>query len=248
LFREWLRVCDDPKQHQCNPTLDGPLPTRVLDVGSTEEPTTLRLHFRVPGETGRYVALSHQWGDPKIHRLFRTERANFREYQNSISFDALPKTFQDAVTVSRQLGICFLWIDSLCIIQDDAKDWEAESKKMEEVFNFAYCTIAASCARGTTDGFLGPRPAREIVTVKQTTGDVYYVCKAIDNFRADVEEGELNQRGWVLQERALSHRTLHFTGAQVYWECGNGVHCETLTKMRKYVQPFRFDITEPALT
>jgi len=132
------------------------------------------------------------------------------------------------------LGQVF-WIDLVCIIQDDAKDWEAESKRMEEVFNFAYCTIAASCAKGTTDGFLGPRSVREVVPVKRSSGDVYYLCKAINNFRADVEDGDLNQRGWVLQERALSHRTIHFTGTQMYWECGDGVHCQTLTKICKHV-------------
>ncbi len=232
-MKEWLRVCDDSKAHDCHPTLEGPLPSRVLDVGTADEVGPLRLHCRRPGETGRYLALSHRWGDPRVHRPFFTQRSNFEQFQDSINFDELPKMFQDAVEVTRRLAVRFLWIDTLCIIQDDAEDWETQSKMMEEIFNSAYCSIAASCARGSSDAFIVPRPQRKTVALKQKSGDTLYICEAIDNFRNDVEESELSQRGWVLQERALSHRTIYFTRNQVYWECGSGVHCETLTKMHK---------------
>ncbi len=59
-----------------------------------------------------------------------------------------------------------------------------------------------------------------------------YVCPAIDDFHADVELGPLNSRGWVLQEEALSRRSIYYTSTQVYWECGAGVHCETLARLR----------------
>jgi hypothetical protein len=110
-----------------------------------------------------------------------------------------------------------------------------ESKLMEQVFSSAYATIAASCANGTEDGFLQPYPERQCVTVETSSGALYYLCDAIDDFRLDVDQGELNKRGWVLQERALSRRTIYFTAKQSYWECGGGVRCETLTKMKKYV-------------
>lgn len=234
MCREWLRVCDDPKLHSCHPTLEGQLPTRVLEVLSPGSPG-VRLHISKPGEKGRYFALSHRWGDPLEHRRFCALQANYKEFVDWISFEQLPKTFQDAITITRSLGVPFLWIDSLCIVQDDPEDWETQSKQMEDVYNFAYCTIAAACARGTTHGFLQPRTPRDFVTLKHNTRDAFYICKAIDNFGADVEEGELSRRGWILQERALSRRTIHFTDTQVYWECGDGVHCETLIKMRKYV-------------
>ncbi len=62
----------------------------------------------------------------------------------------------------------------------------------------------------------------------------YYVCEVIDDFRLHVDQSELNRRGWVLQERVLSRRTIYFTATQSYWECGGGVWCETMTKMKKY--------------
>jgi hypothetical protein len=73
----------------------------------------------------------------------------------------------------------------------------------------------------------------------------YFLCDAIDNFDLDVDQGELNKRGWVLQERALSRRTIYFTEKQTYWECGGGVRCETLTKMKNRKASFLGDSNFP---
>ncbi|KAK1621820.1 hypothetical protein BDP81DRAFT_511094 [Colletotrichum phormii] len=148
-------------------------------------------------------------------------------------------TYQrDAVIITRKLGVKYLWLDSLCILQsngqehdaDSKEDWERESKLMEEIFGSAYLTIAASCANHRFEGFLNPRTPRQFI---------------IDNFEADVEHGELNQRGWVLQERALSRRTLHFTSTQTYWECGEGIRCETFTKTANRKAAFLGDSNFP---
>ncbi|KAH0531283.1 hypothetical protein TsFJ059_000137 [Trichoderma semiorbis] len=111
--------------------------------------------------------------------------------------DSLPKTFQDAVTVTRSLGIPYLWIDSLCIIQEDEKDWESEAARMEEVFSFAYFTIAASRGTSSLSGFLGERKPRAYVEIQTSSGPLY-LAEAIDDFHADVEESELSKRGWPL--------------------------------------------------
>ncbi|KAK1676344.1 hypothetical protein BDP55DRAFT_550998 [Colletotrichum godetiae] len=139
-----------------------------------------------------------------------------------IDDDYLPQTFLDAVVITRKLKVEYLWIDSLCILQDnmnhtnmDSKDdWEKESKLMEEVFGSAYITIAASCAENRFQGFLNPRMPRRF-------------------------------RGWVLQERALSQRTLHFTSNQTYWECGEGIRCETFTKTTNRKAAFLGDSNFP---
>jgi hypothetical protein len=149
--------------------------------------------------------------------------------------------YQDAITIARELKVQYLWIDSLCIIQHDksdphdndkGKDWKKESESMERVFRSAYATIASSCASSPAEHFFKTRPERPCVTMKRGNA-LYYMCDAIDNFSGDVEWGELNKRGWVLQERALSRRTIYFTEKQTYWECGEGVRCETLTKAKK---------------
>ena len=235
ILREWIRCCDNT--HQCYPKNLDFLPTRLLDVSDSGS-RTIRLLTNAPGHTrqGRYVALSHRWGSPEQHAKFCTNKSNIEEFARGIDVARLPKTFQDAVYVTRGLGLHLLWIDSLCIVQDDEDDWGTESQFMEQVFSSAFCTIAASCARGTSDGFLKPRPERQCVIMQGSSGEgTYCVCEAIDDFHRDVDQGELNQRGWVLQERALSRRTIYFTETQSYWECGGGVRCETMTKMKKRV-------------
>ncbi|KAI1181649.1 HET-domain-containing protein [Nemania serpens] len=237
LMREWIRSCD--AAHECYPDAPTKMPSRVIDVGE-EEDTRLFLLISSSESVGRYAALSHCWGQKKQQstdnaRLEQeldsfTERKTFEAFKKEIILARLPKTFQDAVRTTRALGIRYLWIDSLCIIQDDKEDWESESKKMENVYSCAYVTIAASSATSSRDGFLVDRPARVFVTTATSDGPIY-LAEAIDDFKGDVEDSVLNTRGWVLQERALSRRTIHFTSTQVYWECGRCIKCETLTQL-----------------
>ncbi|KAK2025436.1 HET-domain-containing protein [Colletotrichum zoysiae] len=155
--------------------------------------------------------------------------------------------------MTRKLKIQYLWIDSLCIMQksgrgedEEAKaDWEREAKLMEQVFSSAYLTIAASCAEHKFHGFLHPRVPRQTVTMRADDGAQFHVCEVIDNFDLDVEQGELNKRAWVLQERALSRRTIHFTRNQAYWECGKGIRCETFTKTENRKASFLGDSNFP---
>jgi hypothetical protein len=231
---EWIKDCD--LSHQCYPNINTFIPTRLLNVSSADSGV---MQLIVPGEahikSGRYVALSHRWGSPQRDGLFCTYRSNIEELKRSIWVASLPPTFQDAVYVTHGLGLKYLWIDSLCIVQDDATDWETESKLMERVFSSAYCTIAASCSSGSGDSFLKPRSLRHSVAIQgpESSDSLYYVCETTDDFYQDVDQSELNNRGWVLQERALSRRTIYFAERQSYWECGEGVRCETMTRMKK---------------
>lgn len=203
-------------------------PTRLVEISQR-----LRLVETADIHSCRYVALSHCWGPLKENEKFCTYKSNIEQLKKSIDFDALPRTFRDAVTAARGLGIEYIWIDSLCIIQDDDDDWQRESGKMELVFSTAYCTIGASSAKSSLDGFLHERPPRTVLELPTTSTGATYVCVDIDDFHTDVELSALNSRGWVLQERALSRRTIFFTSTQVYWECGAGIHCETLTRLEK---------------
>jgi hypothetical protein len=110
---------------------------------------------------------------------------------------------------------------------------------METVFSGAYCVLAASRAADVSAEFLIERPRREAVVVPIPGNPSIFIAEDIDNFQRDVIDGALNQRGWVLQERALARRTIYFAESQIYWECGEGIRCETLTKMYKYVHTHR---------
>jgi hypothetical protein len=101
------------------------LPSRVIDVGDSsgvQEPYLLADTVAIPPTA--YVALSHCWGG--IIPV-RTLRANLAAHQRALSLASLPRTFRDAVTLTRRLNFRYLWIDSLCIIQDDSDDWARES-------------------------------------------------------------------------------------------------------------------------
>lgn len=236
LLNEWMRICNET--HDCISSKEdlAPmkiLPTRLLHLGKGGKPIIRLIETRdFPDLSCTYIALSHRWGLIPEHQKISTVKGNKSTYEKGISYQSLPLTFKDAVTATRALGVSYLWIDSLCIIQDDDDDWLKEAGRMEDVFSSAYVTIAATSATSSTDGFLGNRGTRPCVTFQTPDGPVY-LSQAIDDFRTDVEKGILNTRGWVFQERALSRRIIHFTSTQIYWECGDGIHCETLAQLRK---------------
>ncbi|OHE92908.1 hypothetical protein CORC01_11775 [Colletotrichum orchidophilum] len=255
VLSEWIKSCDKA-QHL--PDCKSFIPTRLLLVGD-ESAGCVRLisNHGLKPESVKYIALSHRWGmGPFTKGKFvatTTDNIDTITSSEGIDDDFLPQTFLDAVLITRKLKVNYLWIDALCILQDNGhhtnldskQDWERESKLMEEVFGSAYLTIAASCAENRFQGFLKPRTQRQFVTMRTDDGVQFHICEIIDNFEADVEQGELNQRGWVLQERALSRRTLHFTRNQTYWECGEGIRCETLTKTTNRKAAFLADSNFP---
>jgi len=165
----------------------------------------------------------------KKKTLICTTRENYQDRLSGFSFHDLPKTFQDAFQVTRALGKNLIWIDALCIIQTveetEDPDWMFESGRMEDTFNSAYCTIAVDSAADWKQGFL-QRSSPPCFT--EVTGERVYVCDTRHNFEDDVNNSLLNKRAWVLQERILSRRILHFTKNHTYFACGHGVYSETL--------------------
>lgn len=116
------------------------LPTRVIDVGDLKEHRSKPRLFMSKKATGQYIALSHRWSKAVATKL---KSDNLSRYEKELPVNDMPPTFQDAIEVTRQLGFRYLWIDSLCIIQDDESDWSHESHRMGTIFEEAGCTIAA---------------------------------------------------------------------------------------------------------
>jgi hypothetical protein len=214
------------EHEQCSRPLTSPkLPTRVLDVdGGTSSPENLRLYHtgRAPG---RYVALSHRWG---AYTPLKTTKTLLEIHCEEILLADLPRTFRDAIVVTRKLGVRYLWIDSLCIVQDDPQDWLRESALMGEIFANSYCTLAATSAKDSNGGLFLPRTVSQSVKLTDSSGDspVSFYSGIQDHFERDLDDGDLNSRGWVLQERLLSPRMIHFTAVQTFWECGSDRYSE----------------------
>lgn len=238
LIREWLRLCDNgacSAGGRCTEGIGREIPTRLLDVGYGEGGTGK--NYLVSTDQSfrgqHYIALSHCWGKLAGSDTDRwvTNADNYNSRMTEgFEKEGLPATFRDAIRVTRELGKRYLWIDCICIIQGDVQDWEVEARKMASVFRNAYCTIAASSARDSKQGFLGrPGPPAESVRLPSSSHGDVIISTFVDDFAGDVERSVLSSRAWVLQERVLSRRTIHFTSRQTYWECGGGVRCETLT-------------------
>jgi hypothetical protein len=208
-------------------------PTRLVDVGSQDTAPYVYEHRRsgpLGGPPPAYVALSHCWGRSPI---IRTTKAAYEEHQRAIPWSHLSKTFQDAITITRELGIGYIWIDSLCIVQDDDEDWEREAVQMAQVYQGAFVTLASTSAPGGEAGMLNQQSRTEKVVVdgggKPST---VYARRAIDH-RGFFRPGEPSERnlpllgrGWTFQEQLLSPRIVHFTEEELIWDCYEGLFCE----------------------
>ncbi|KAF1830975.1 hypothetical protein BDW02DRAFT_582475 [Decorospora gaudefroyi] len=214
LLRSWLEWCDTT--HACNQQnliSQGASPTRLIYIGHADL-EFLRLYVPQENEGVKYTALSYRWGDHPLTKddpRYCTTNSNINARRTGFSLSELPKTFQDA------------W---------NAEDWKREAGHMEDVFASAYCTIAATSAVDSNAGFLTRNRGDEYVRVQDAGGNQVCICTHMDNFENNVEQAGLNKRAWVMQERVLAKRTIHFSANQTYWECGEGVHCENLMKMR----------------
>ncbi|KAL2833819.1 heterokaryon incompatibility protein-domain-containing protein [Aspergillus cavernicola] len=235
-IKSWLANCiitHGLSDGLCNSPEFPPLPLRVVDVGL--EDGVVRLVEPQEGR-GKYVCLSHCWGG--VH-LTMTTLATLAGYKNLIAWNSLSPTFRDAISLVRRLGIRYIWIDSLCMIQDDIRDWETESSKMASIYRNSHFTIAATHSPNGEGGLFQATPDFR-VSGESPDGEQYclYFREKIDHHIEstggyDSRSGyptavyyPLLTRAWVYQERMLSTRVIHFGRYEVFFECHSGVECE----------------------
>lgn len=231
LISAWLEDCCSGHE-ACTGTISGgvvsertdpALPSRVLDLGARHTSRYITL-LEANGMHGQYCALSHCWG-PVDKRPLATTRYTLGEHTRGIEIKKLPKTYQDAVTVTRGIGVRYLWIDSLCIVQDDKDEWEKESWKMGKIYERATLTIAASGAQDSTKGCFISKSHElssesipyfsELEEISQS--GCFYLQQVFDT---SPYWTPLRWRGWAFQEWRLSRRIVHFTEGGVGWKCG----------------------------
>ncbi|KAG4439086.1 hypothetical protein IFR05_005428 [Cadophora sp. M221] len=248
LASQWIKKCDEEHKF-CKKSGELRLPTRVVDVGVDPESDTVYLKETAETDRDPYMSLSHCWG---LEQIIMTTTSTLQERKEGIKLSELSKTFRHAVKITRGLGIRYLWIDSLCIIQDDKKDWEIESAKMADVYMNSYLNIAATHSSSGKGGCFAERwsldslnqvelnVGEDILIEPDEDEDVdykIYVRNALhvahDHFTRTMDytntmehASPLLSRAWVFQERLLSVRTLHFHAEELIWECGSGISCE----------------------
>ncbi|KAK0121913.1 hypothetical protein ONS95_010189 [Cadophora gregata] len=230
-------VRDDPPQITENPdkrrSEDSPEDSAYIRLVSKDEEHNMQ---------GLYVTLSHRWGGATFAKLTEDKIGEFKQ---GILLKNLPKTFEDAIRFARRLGnypgqVRYIWIDSLCIIQaaqpdkpsDIQKaDWLRESAQMHLIYNNSYCNISATAATDSTTGLFSPREPHllwedEINLNTEgipgyTPDELIQRCKIIDLsfWERNIDNAPVNRRAWVLQERWMAPRVLHFCQDQIAWEC-----------------------------
>lgn len=239
---EWIEECVEAHDYCQSP--DKPtLPTRVIDVGLNDGVIKL---VETHGKKARYVCLSHCWG---LVPIITTTRATLNDRKKAISSQELSNTFRDAILLTRRLGVDFIWIDSLCIVQDDLEDWEIESANMASIYNNSYLTIAATKSRDGSGGFYSDTPDFEVFgTTPEGEPYLLFFRERIDHHidvigdhdETDGVEIDSNEnydrptsvyyplltRAWVYQERMLSTRVLHFGRYELFFECNSNLACE----------------------
>jgi hypothetical protein len=175
-----------------------------------------------------------QWGNESKRCI--TTQATLKSRKSSIPWDELPKTFQEAILVTRDLGLNYLWVDSLCIIQDSKVDWQLESAEMAGIYQNAFLTLAATSSPDSNSGLWVRSQSNTLTCAKvilRHDGKDYpvYVKERPVHWPAATET-YVNQtfplltRGWVYQERLLSPRFLHFGKDELVWECLEESVCE----------------------
>ncbi|KAK2755848.1 heterokaryon incompatibility protein [Colletotrichum kahawae] len=250
LVCRWFHRCLG-RHTTCRGQDHGPrlLPTRLVQLERQTNLSSISakvcLTSGLPVDT-TYVTLSHCWGKPP-NTFLKLEKSNCDKLQREgIDFDKLSNTFKDAMRMAIELGVHYIWIDSLCIIQNSKDDWAHESKTMGDVYRFAICNIAATGYQNGETGLFRERSkvpfsyyplevncTLRVVnnngfTIEQADVNGIYIRLDETDFRKTVNSGILNTRGWVAQERVLSPRIIHYTPEKIWWECSELVANEAL--------------------
>ncbi|EPE31160.1 hypothetical protein GLAREA_04127 [Glarea lozoyensis ATCC 20868] len=202
------------------------VPTRLVCVRDSNDPY-LCLANELPREV-QYVTLSHCWGTAA---QFTLTKVNLKTLRKRIPLKLLSKTFKQACFLARRFGFDYLWIDSLCIIQDDDYDWQIESSTMASVYGCSSLNIAASYARDGTVGCFVERNPEDVVPCQVSIGEQGHqqqiVCIPAEFYRRGLLGTSLGQRAWAFQERILAPRTLYFSEFQIFWGCQQLEACES---------------------
>lgn len=206
------------------------LPTRVIDVsgqGDTVRLIETRLISHEQPLRGEYCALSHAWGPPESKtRPVTTTKKNLAQHRQGIRISHLSKTFQEAIEITRAVNVDYLWIDSLCILQDedDLADWSREAKNMKSVYKSSYLTIAATGATDGSQGCLFSSQRQGPVSIpmwkeERESSPLFLRKTPPHNHPLTQALGPLQDRAWITQEWILSPRLLHCCRTEFIWQC-----------------------------
>lgn len=231
--RQWLSTCH-ATHRLCSQPVDDFVPTRLLKIVRIDDGTAVRLVEFFQGNRVKWAALTYVWGGDQT---FKSTTALMGMMRKNFPVQDLPATIQDAIKVCEEVGLQHIWIDSLCIIQDDNEDVNRELAVMPKIYERAWVTISASSASGVSEGFLHDRhpksldPNLEMPVAlpymskdDQATGTV--IMASTKTLEEDHRSVPINSRAWTYQERRLSPRLLDFNSVNLTFVCRTGRFCQ----------------------
>ncbi|CAI6334238.1 unnamed protein product [Periconia digitata] len=247
-IRRWLRTCNT--RHAACSVPARFLPKRLIQV--TEG--TPRLVETETLDYAPYLTLSHCWGENPA-QMIRSTKQNLEKRKCGIDWEELPVVFRDAFSITQAIGHHFIWIDSLCIIQDDEEDWEEEASAMADVYSNSFLNIAATFSSDSYTTLFSDRKhfvehqagnfteepihswqmndpstqtdPRLFARKPHQFSHTMFTSQANSRFVAQAEKiAPLLQRAWVFQERLLAPRNIHIGSSELTWECSTALACE----------------------
>lgn len=229
--KRWLTQCLE--SHTICSRPPSKLPKRVLDLMVPDNPNIVRL-YETRGEVEQFVALSYCWG---LAGALTTVSSNIERHRTGIRVVDFPRTLREAIVFTRKLGFRYLWIDALCIIQDDADDWAEQAASMIDVYGTSTITLSATSSYDCDHGLFArmDEPGVAVGRYYHPGQDAGHGTIFLDpqgkEAPFDLDKEFLSTRGWTFQERLVSPRTLHFTGQGIVWECSESSLEEGLTTL-----------------
>ena len=209
------------------------MPSRIIDIGTSDRDRIYLMDS--PDQFEPYACLSYCWGR---HPFLATKFDSLNSHRARIPWDLLPLTFQDAILFLRKLGIRYLWIDSLCIIQDDSDDWKQESSQMASIYQNAHLVVSATKSANAHEGLFAQlddqfQPHVLPVTTPDGRTEHIWFRRSLTHmpgpfsfFRKGEPPLPTLSRGWIFQERLLASRVLHFGPQELLWECQTQSACQ----------------------
>ena len=231
--RRWFTTCSSNHKNCSEPPRDF-FPSRILNVGTDSNLIHLQSSKDFPSP---YVALSHVWGAGSI---LKTTSKTLRAMTQGIEISSLSHAFSDAVRITRALGLKYLWIDALCILQDRMDDWVSESSQMHKIYSHSSLTICLASdgnagyggTKTLADGPKKDESKAMCLTCSRGYNEFEHLCD--DTPTTMLLDSPWSNRGWTLQERILSPRVLYYSSTRMAWECrGNRTTLDIVSRIRE---------------
>ena len=237
MIQEEIRFCEElcPTARE----VEDFIPTRLIDLTNSQNPRLIVPDQNVRNDPGgsniKYAALSYCWGSARdALTMLKTEQISLESRRNGMAISEMPVVFQEAILVCQRLSIRYLWIDALCIIQDDKKDWEQGASQMGRLYENAVITIVPLASHAHHEQFLQLPQQTFIVPFRSTVqsgiqGEIYlrhilriFISK--EHYYPGLEFSERvnsrwDGRGWTYQEDTLSTRSLYFGQSRLFYRC-----------------------------